>query len=131
MNGGWSLDWTITDPITGKVWDLSSRQNQEEVLRMVWRDKPRLLVACPPCTLFSKLQMIEGDPEIRCLEKWKEAVKLVEFAVQVCRLQHELGVVLFSNTHSQHPLGGKYQNFGSCGAWKEWSKPSHICVSSE
>ena len=39
----------------------------------------------------SKLQMMEGDPEIRCPKKWKEAVKLVEFAVQVCKLQHELG----------------------------------------
>ena len=35
--------------------------------------------------------MIEGDPEVRCPERWKEAVKLVEFAVQVCELQHELG----------------------------------------
>ena len=58
---------------------------------MARRDKPRLLIACPPCTLFFKLQMIEGDPEIRCPERWKETVKLVELAVQVCKLQHELG----------------------------------------
>ena len=35
--------------------------------------------------------MIEGDLEIRCPERLENVVKLVEFAVQVCNLQHELG----------------------------------------
>ena len=58
---------------------------------MVRRHKPRLLIACPACTLFSNLQFIEGDPEIRRPRDWAEAVKLVEFAVQVCELQRKLG----------------------------------------
>ena len=79
------------DPITNKIWNLGTKENQLEVLQMIRRDKPQLLIACPPCTLFSNLQFIEGDPEIRRPEEWAEAVKLVEFAVKVCELQRELG----------------------------------------
>ena len=64
MRGGWSLDWSVMDPVANKIWYLGMKENQMEVLRMIRRDRPRLLIACPPCTLFSKLQFIEGDPEI-------------------------------------------------------------------
>ena len=91
MRGGWSLELSVQDLITGKIWDLSTTESQQEVLKMVRRDRPKLLMVCPPCTIFSNLQFIEGDPELRCPDKWAEAVKLVEFAVQVCNLQRKLG----------------------------------------
>ena len=91
MRGGWSLDWSIIDPITKKVWDLSLKANQEEVLEHVRRDRPRMLIACPPCTMFSNLQMPAGDPRTRCPLEWKRAVALVDFAVTACKLQMELG----------------------------------------
>jgi len=87
MAGGWSLDWMHVDPISGMKWDLRQPHTQKKVVDMIRRDKPRVIVACPPCTLFSQLQWLSGDPKERAPEKWAEAVAMVEFAVQVCELQ--------------------------------------------
>ena len=40
MRGGWSLDWSVMDPITNKIWNLGTKENQLEVLRMIRRDRP-------------------------------------------------------------------------------------------
>ena len=101
LSGGWSLDWLTIDPMTGRKWDLRDKDVQKKVIDMVMKDKPELLVLCPPCTLFSMLQNLAGDPRVRCPAKWQEAVAMVDFAVQLCRMQAKSGrKFLF-----EHPLG--------------------------
>ena len=90
-NGGWSLDWMVMDPITRQTWDLRQDHVKRKVLGMLRRDRPELVVACPPCTLFSMLQNLSGDPRTRCPVKWKEAVDMVDFAVEVCLEQLKAG----------------------------------------
>ena len=52
LKGGWSIDDKCTDPITGRTYDLRNKKDQNEVRRMVRRDKPLVLTVSPPCTLF-------------------------------------------------------------------------------
>ena len=100
IRGGWSLDWMIKDPITGQAWDLRQEHVQKKVLSMLRRDRPDLVVACPPCTMFSQLMTLSGDPEKRDPEGWKNAVIMVEFAITVCMEQMKAGrSFLF-----EHPL---------------------------
>ena len=101
MRGGWSLDCSTTDPITGREWDLRDPETQKRVVAMLYRDRPSLLVVCPPSTLFSKLQNLSGDPSTRSPRAWAEAVEMVNFAVKLCRIQSVDGrKFLF-----EHPLG--------------------------
>ena len=60
-------------------------------MAMLRRDKPGLLVASPPCTLFSALQHLAGDTSRRNEEAWKDAVEMVNFAVRMCREQMRAG----------------------------------------
>ena len=53
LKGGWSIDDRFKDPITGRTYDLRNRKDQNEVRKMVRRDKPLVLTVYPPCTLFS------------------------------------------------------------------------------
>ena len=87
LRGGWSLDWMTTDPITGMKWDLRLPRIQQKVMDMLRRDRPDMVIACPPCTLFSQLQTLTGDPKERVPEKLLETVCLVDFAVKVCEEQ--------------------------------------------
>ena len=58
------------------------------------------MIASPPCTLFSILQQITGDPRIRVPALWKEAVEMVQFAFKCCEEQRKNGrLFLF-----EHPL---------------------------
>jgi hypothetical protein len=53
LKGGWSIDKDFQDPITGRTYDLRNRKDQNEVRKMIRRDKPLVLTVSPPCTLFS------------------------------------------------------------------------------
>ena len=101
LRGGWSLDLMHTDPITGQKWDLRVKENQERVLRMIRKHKPRVLTVGPPCTMFSLLQNLSGDPRVRCPERWKEACDMIEFAVKMCTEQAKAGRLYVF----EHPLG--------------------------
>jgi len=106
MQGGWALDWMVKDPITGVSWDLRQESTQRKAMSMLRRDKPSLLVCSPPCTLFSLLQQLTGDPKLRDPEGYKDAVALVDFAVKMCLEQRRAGrFFLF-----EHPL--------SASSWK-------------
>ena len=91
LTGGWSLDWMHTDPITGAKWDLRDPDAQERIVKMIYRDRPELLILSPPCTLFSMLQNLAEHPETRCPKLWQEAVGMVDFAVRLCRIQLKSG----------------------------------------
>ena len=69
--------------------------DREWCRKLVFRDKPKLLVVSPPCTLFSQLQnlSLEGLPAARCPEEWAKATLMVEFAVELCLIQKRAGRV--------------------------------------
>jgi len=101
LKGGWSLDIIAKDPITGEMWDLSCGSRQKKAIGMLRRDKPKLLVVSPPCTLFSILQNLSGKPEDRVPGEWKKAIELLNFAVELCLEQHRLGgVFIFEHPKS-------------------------------
>ena len=67
LRPGWSLDLTTNDPETGEPWDLSRKDKQDKVRRMIKDGKPFVLVGSPPCTAFSRLQALSSEkrnPEV-------------------------------------------------------------------
>ena len=55
---------------------------------MIRRDRPKVLVVSPPCTLFSNLQTMSGGPDPA---KYREAVRLFEVVVDLCCYQRRHG----------------------------------------
>ena len=98
--GGWSLDIKTVDPITGAKYDLRDSGDQRKVIQMLHRDRPEVLMVCPPCTLFSALQNLTGDPETRRPDEWRQAVAMVEFGIELCRIQMRGGRTFIF----EHPL---------------------------
>ena len=93
LRGGWSLDLTSTCVITGRKWDFRRPGDRRSARGLVLRDRPQVLIFSPPCTLFSSLQRWSryGPPEVRCPDRWAEAVAFVNFAIELCELQRRAG----------------------------------------
>ena len=89
MRGGWALDLETIDPVTGRKWDLSDVADQRRAKNMIYKHKPQLLTVSPPCTLFSALQNLSGG--VKDEVALRKAVALVEFAVELCMIQHKAG----------------------------------------
>ena len=67
LQPGWSLDLTTKDPSTGQAWDLSNKQIQQKVKKLIRDTEPFCVVGSPPCTAFSPLQELsrkKRDPKI-------------------------------------------------------------------
>lgn len=82
------MDDKVKCPVTGRTWDLLNPEDQRAAWTVFHKTRPKLLVASPPCTLFSCLQNLNGKPDP---EKYRKAVKMVEFAVDMCVAQHRAG----------------------------------------
>ncbi len=48
MRGGWSEDIKVQDPKTGRSYDLRNLKGQQQVKKMLRRDRPIVLVVAPP-----------------------------------------------------------------------------------
>ena len=59
----------------------------------MYKDRPGLLILSPPCTLFSKLQVLSpyGLPEVRDPEGWAEAVAFVDLSMELAEIQRKAG----------------------------------------
>ena len=75
-------------------WDFNRKADQRRACKKVMEEEPELIIGSPPCTMFSTLQelnvaMHRGDREwlIRHGQRWKDAVKHVEFCVRLYRHQ--------------------------------------------
>ena len=101
LKGGWSLDSHHIDPWSGKTWDLSQTKVQEAAKNLLRRTRPKVLVASPPCTLFSQLLNLSGG--VKNQEELRKAIKLVEFAVEMCMIQHRAGRKFIF----EHPAGAR------------------------
>ena len=75
----------------GNGWDFLKSEHRRQCLAEIRECKPRFVMVCPPCGPFSTWQRINrrhGRPTERELT---EARVLLQFAVQVCETQIELG----------------------------------------
>ena len=92
-------------------WNCLDAVDREWARRRVHQDKPELLVVCPPCTLFSSLQNLSknGLPPVRCPEKWEEALTMLRFGIELCRIQHEVGRVVVLRTSCNGHLLGEFE----------------------
>ena len=104
LKGGWSLDIKHVDEVTGKTSDLSDPKVQNQVSKMLGRDKPLVVSLSPPCTLFSLLQNLrktEIDPK-----DFAKALECVRFSVKVARYQIRNGRFYYF----EHPLTATSRN---------------------
>ena len=93
LKSGWSLDLTMRDPATDLPWDLSKRDVQNKVRRMVVEGKPFMLVGSPPCTAFSQLQGLNSakrDPKVVKAEL-AAACAHVAFCFEMYEVQRRAG----------------------------------------
>lgn len=93
VEGGWSLDLFQPSKVTGKTWDCRVAADRVWVKKRIHEDKPELIVVCPPCTLFSSLQNLSPNalPSEPCPDRWREALEMLGFAVEICLIQHRAG----------------------------------------
>ena len=52
MRAGWSMDLSVECPVTRRAWDLRLESDRKLASALVLKDRPRLLILSPPCTLF-------------------------------------------------------------------------------
>ena len=86
LKGGWSVDDWCTDSITGRTYDLRIRKNLNEVRKMIKRDRPLVLTASPPCTLFSIANRGPIDPR-----EMAGAVEMIKVSMEMCEFQRREG----------------------------------------
>lgn len=56
---GWSMDIAMTCPTTGRKWDLSKLETQEEVCRMIRGEKPYFII--DGTTVYNVLKPSESE----------------------------------------------------------------------
>ena len=106
LQGGEAFDIVLGD-------DLSLPGPQAAALSYLRHHRPGLCVVCPPCGAFSTLQYLKQsfrEHDIaamkRFVQKLKAGKKLLQFAMQVCQLCYDLGIVfLFEHPWSATSWG--------------------------
>ena len=95
---------------------------------MLKQDQPNLVVVCPPCTVFSNLQWLTGDPWVSDPEAMKAAIELVNFGVRVCKEQLRNGRLFVF----EHPLSASSWNLESMKALRKsegvYQAIGHMCA---
>eukprot|EP00435_Cladocopium_sp_Y103_P035126 s1424_g9.t1 len=88
--------------------DLLKPENQERVRNYLRHTKPGLVLIAPPCELYSQLQNLgknarARDPArmLKFLRRKREANKLLNFAIEIALLCHELHITFVL----EHPWG--------------------------
>ena len=84
--GGWSIDDRCTDPITGRTYDLRTKKDQNEVRKMIRKDRPLVLTVSPPCTLFSIANQGPIDPR-----ELAGAVEIIKCSMDMCDIRRREG----------------------------------------
>ena len=90
-------------------------------------DRPLVIILSPPCTPFSLLQQLRGDPQVRCPNRWREAVQVLELAVALCELQIQLGGSLVFE-HPQSATSWAQEDFKALKNKKDvFTATCHMC----
>ena len=82
---GFRAGWVLglhPDNVTGRTWDLNAEQDKRRARGLQGSHKPELLIAAPPCILFSTLQNLRKSPVDA--EEMKKAEGMVDYAVESC-----------------------------------------------
>ena len=61
LKPGFAIDMELPKNSSGEHWDLSKKADQEELDRLIEKEKPFLLIGSPPCCAFSPLQNLSKD----------------------------------------------------------------------
>ena len=86
LKGGRSFD-------LANGWDFLRADHRKQCLKLIGESKPLMVVVSPPCVEFSSIQNLDRQQERdeRDGRKKIEANMLLDFAMQVCQLQHDSG----------------------------------------
>jgi hypothetical protein len=87
---------------SGKVWNFLLADDRARCRRQLAKEKPYLVIGCPPCTQYSRLQNLNRnrvDPRERH-RRQVEAKVLLDFAIEVYRAQLARGAHFLH----EHPL---------------------------
>ena len=103
LRPGWSLDLAMNDLRTGKPWDLSRPEVQNQARQLVRSTQPYFIIGSPPCTPFSSLQEISRAKwDLRVMEEQlRRGTAHTYFCLHIYRMQ------LAGNRHFvyEHPDG--------------------------
>ena len=99
LKGTWSID-RLTAKSDGTAWDLNRKKDQLEVLSIIDRVKPALIIGSPPCSWFSRLMALNWKHYTRAQRRsmMDEARGLLKFSTQVYQKQMREGR-LFLHEH--------------------------------
>lgn len=102
LKGGFALD-ILTEDEAGTPWDFRIPEMRLKAMRLLKREKPRLLVGSPMCTWFSKLMALNrarmGEDKYQA--GLEEAKAHIEFVCQLYREQIRMGGYILH----EHPEG--------------------------
>ena len=94
LKDGWALDLTVVDPDDGQPWNFENPDKCKKAIKMLDRDQPMMLIVCPMCGPFSKLQEVFNYPKMAKAdveEKLKAALQHLRFAIELCIRQRDAG----------------------------------------
>ena len=99
---GFALDLTTVDE-DGVAWDFTVASIREKALRLQRTTRPKMLMLCPPCTMFSALQNINKYKWTaeQYQTKMEEAMMHIAFSVLLALRQVEHGGYFVF----EHPVG--------------------------
>ena len=89
LRGGYSLNRETKDMHTNKSWSFMEKKDQVKLITLVARRPTQLLIASPPCKLFSPPQMNAKSEMTQ--EDSDQGVLLLHVAVRAWRLQMKSG----------------------------------------
>ena len=109
LRPGFAIDMELPKNSQGDYWDLSKKEDQLELDRLLEKEKPFLLIGAPPCCAFSPLQNLSKDkrPPEETEKIREEGLRHLRVAFKSYWKQHQAGRLFLD----EHPK--------SASSWKE------------
>ena len=104
LKSGYSLDCNWHDQTTNRMWNLLEKRDQSLLWGVLRRRPTRLLIASPPCTIFSSLQKLRKTPMPE--DERQNGLELLKVAVRACLLQVKSNNLFIF----EHPAGATSWN---------------------
>ena len=101
LRPGFAIDMELPKNSQGDYWDLSKKEDQLELDRLLEKEKPFLLIGAPPCCAFSPLQNLSKDkrPPEETEKIREEGLRHLRVAFKSYWKQHQAGR-LFLHEHA-------------------------------
>ena len=121
----------MVDPATNAPWDLSKKDTQNEVKKIIIDGKPFMVIGSPPCTAFWQLQGFNNfkrDPQV--VEKeLAEACAHIVFCFEMHEFQGKAGRFSGTNTQVLRDRGSN-PRCSTCYSSRTWSRSRLTCATS-